>query len=728
MLLISRSKPTVEPKSMCTDQKSLNPEPYNNLPAEHFPPGLEGEEPRERAPELFVPGGIHTRQSINFWKKELKAGEWVMDLLENGYAMPLEGVPPKYEERNNCSARQHKVFVRETVLKMAQEGIVQLVKEKPHCVSPLSVVAKIGPMGAQKLRLCWDGSRCVNKYLKEQKVSLAHFQRVLELTHEKDLQTKYDLKSAYHHIRMVKHQTKYLGAAFEKEDGQMQYFEFLFLAFGVASAVHCITKLFKPINAYFHGKGISHSIYIDDGRALAKTEEEAEENRVFIYQTLKKAGWTIEKRKSDGRNEAARSKEYLGFVIDTEDMKVRLNHDKKEQIKKAVEEVIQFGIKSIHVKVLAKAVGQMVATEPALGNMPLMAARAAYIQIEETTEKTGWNANLQLSHETLAGLEFFTENLDNFDNTPIRTAATEVSVISIIGKPDEFIKTSFVSNHVKFEGEKTIWASDSSGFATCAYSVTGEKMYYRGKLTAEQRGLSSGHRELLAVRQTLEFYTRSWVTSKQPINIYWLTDSKNLVRFLSKGSGKKQIQAEIFQVMLLCQKLNIRIIPIHLLRDDPRIKIADNGSKQQDTDDWQVDHATFQLLNKETQFTIDLFADNHNTRCKRFYSNFYCSGTSGIDAFCHSWNNEVAWICPPIKEINRTIKKIRESKLSGILFVPEWQTADYWFEIFDKKSCLKWPFISCSKQVPFLVQKELNYRSPFSGRAKFNFLAIYFKT
>ena len=131
---------------------------------------------------------------------------------------------------------------------------------------------------------------------------------------------------------MVNHQTTFLGAAFEKEGGQTQYFEFLYLAFGIGSAVHCITKLFKPINAYLHGKGINHSIYIDDGRALAKTQEEAESNRKFIYHTLLKAGWTIEQNKSDQANEASQIKEYLGFIIDTNQMKVRLNEEKKAQI------------------------------------------------------------------------------------------------------------------------------------------------------------------------------------------------------------------------------------------------------------------------------------------------------------------------------------------------------------------------------------------------------------
>jgi hypothetical protein len=151
-----------------------------------------------------------------------------------------------------------------------------------------------------------------------------------------------------------------------------------------------------------------------------------------------------------------------------------------------------------------------------------------------------------------------------FHNTVIRTSLTEISVLSIIGLPDQFLKTTFVSKHARTNTEE-IWASDSSGFATCAYSIKSKKnLYYRGKLSIGQQKLSSGHRELLAVSQTLQHYYNAWSDEPEPTNLYWLTDSENLVRFLSKGSGKAYIQREIFQVMVNCQKLQIRIIPIHL--------------------------------------------------------------------------------------------------------------------------------------------------------------------
>ena len=178
--------------------------------------------------------------------------------------------------------------------------------------------------------------------------------------------------------------------------------------------------------------------------------------------------------------------------------------------------------------------------------------------------------------------------------------------------------------------------------------------------------------------------------------------------------------------MIQCKRLNIRIIPIHLLRDDPRIKIADDGSKTVDTDDWQIDDETFQRNKDKYDFTIDLFASDRNSKCKKFYSNFYCTNTSGIDAFSHSWDEEVAWICPHIQEITRIVRKLKISRMTGVLFVLKWKTADYWVEIFDDS--LLWPFSSAETCRPFIVQGTHNPRSPFSARTKFGFLQLHFNS
>jgi hypothetical protein len=425
----------------------------------------------------FTPGGIHKPEALEYWRSELKSNHWVIEVLKNGYVIPFEREPNKYEEENNKSAWTHTHFVRKSIFEMKQAGIVEFVDTKPFCVSPLTVTEKLQPNGNKKLGLCWDGSRCVNQCLAEQKVTLAHLQRALEMTTKGDYQVKYDLKSAFHHIKIHNSHTKYLGAAFITETGKKQYFKFLYLPFGLATAVHCITKLTKPIIAYLHLKGIRSSIFIDDGRILASTPDEAEISRKLTYQVLERAGWTLENKKSDKEGQGNQVKDYLGFIIDTNSMTVRLTEEKKEAIRQNVEATLSKSSKPIHVKELAKTLGKMIATEPALGTMPLMAARAAYIQLEETTNIQGWNCFLTMSQETIASLTFYNENMSRFDNSPIRTASNEISVLSIIGPPNQFLKTSFVTNHARATNEE-IWASDASGFATCAYSIKAKKSLY----------------------------------------------------------------------------------------------------------------------------------------------------------------------------------------------------------------------------------------------------------
>ena len=86
------------------DVQSISPGPLSSPVADTSVTELHRGETCKQKTDSFVPGGIHTRQAVQFWRNTLQAGDWVLDVLENGYSMPLEGIPPIYEERNNGSA------------------------------------------------------------------------------------------------------------------------------------------------------------------------------------------------------------------------------------------------------------------------------------------------------------------------------------------------------------------------------------------------------------------------------------------------------------------------------------------------------------------------------------------------------------------------------------------------------------------------------------------------
>jgi hypothetical protein len=106
-----------------------------------------------------------------------------------------------------------------------------------------------------------------------------------------------------------------------------------------------------------------------------------------------------------------------------------------------------------------------------------MTSRAIRIELDAVVQESEWGTHLTMSTKSLNGLIFFVDNFSEFDNCLIRSSATDISVLSIIGPPKHFMKTRFVSNHERTQEDK-IWATDASGFATCAYSIKGEQLSF----------------------------------------------------------------------------------------------------------------------------------------------------------------------------------------------------------------------------------------------------------
>jgi len=151
-----------------------------------------------------------------------------------------------------------------------------------------------------------------------------------------------------------------------------------------------------------------------------------------------------------------------------------------------------------------------------------------------------------------------------------------------------------------------------------------------------------------------------------------------------------------------------------------------NNSLQIFGDDWSVDESAFNYFNQNYgPFSIDVFADSSNKRCLRFLSNFLCPGSSGINAFAHSWSNENIWACPPVKFVLKTIEKIENSDCSGVLIVPEWKTSIFWPRIFSENCKLNSRFKDIIPFHPFIIQNQ-RARSPMLGKTPFRFLGLIF--
>jgi hypothetical protein len=131
--------------------------------------------------------------------------------------------------------------------------------------------------------------------------------------------------------------------------------------------------------------------------------------------------------------------------------------------------------------------------------------------------------------------------------------------------------------------------SDASASGYCAFTIDSSyPLFQQGVFTDDEMRTSSGMRELLAIRAFLLTFAGR-IEDLQLRRIYWLTDSQNVTAFLSKGSPKPHINNLILQIIHLAKGKGFYILPIHLRREDPRMQLADQGSRFVSSDEWSDD-------------------------------------------------------------------------------------------------------------------------------------------
>ena len=238
------------------------------------------------------------------------------------------------------------------------------------------------------------------------KVTLSHFQQALELTQHQDYQITYDLNVAYyHHTKIYWTQTKFLGADISKPNGETQCFISLFLPLRLSSAVHCITKILKPINGYLHEKGVRHL------------------RTYFFLRRQSNSGFRVQSRRASRICLRCFAKVWIYYWSQEIWSKrwgksmwgvLGLHHwhqqhdgstwrNKKAAHLAKVKNTIDYGSNLILARDLASTLGKIVAMEPALGPVVVIAARAVYVDLDMSVQKNGWGTRLVMTKSPSMG-------------------------------------------------------------------------------------------------------------------------------------------------------------------------------------------------------------------------------------------------------------------------------------------------------------------------------------
>jgi hypothetical protein len=306
-----------------------------------------------------------------------------------------------------------------------------------------------------------------------------------------------------------------VGLCVTSETGLEEYYHYVVVVSVHGPAGQALSRVIGPILIFLNINGVRGTMYVDDGRTLARSKAKADADYELTLKIFKKAGFTIAEEKSDKLGSAAQIKEYLGFKINTLSMTVHVPTAKLDRTKSILKGFI--GSKVYKVREVASVVGKLVSLEAALGKAVLVGTRLATIaivaatHIAEAAMRRGnpWEKRIIFSTEAMEALSEVLARLDEWNGYPIRCLHSRITLSSVL--PWE--ATASLDGKIsapRLHDRRAVMASDASDFAVASYSIEGlPEFSFLDKLTFKERGESSSHRELLAISRTLGFMKKS---------------------------------------------------------------------------------------------------------------------------------------------------------------------------------------------------------------------------
>lgn len=119
-------------------------------------------------------------------------------------------------------------------------------------------------------------------------------------------------------VRLCTLLLRFLGCAVPDPAGATRYFWFKVLIYGLRTAVHCVTKLTKPLLSYLNSRGTRVALMIDDIRILGRTPEETQKAKQLVIHAFQSAGWNFQWKKCTKL--PSQLMLYQGLLTSTRDM------------------------------------------------------------------------------------------------------------------------------------------------------------------------------------------------------------------------------------------------------------------------------------------------------------------------------------------------------------------------------------------------------------------------
>ena len=477
-------------------------------------------------------------------------------------------------------------------------------------------------------------------------ISYYHFkmdtvETAISLISEGCFMTTIDLKDAYYSIPIAEEDRKYL-----KFIWQDNVYQFRALPNGLTSGPRLFTKLLKPPLSFLRKMGITVVAYIDDTLVISNTRKHSYLAVEKTTKILSELGFIIHPSKSVFT--PTQEITFLGFILDSKMMQVRLPQSKKEEIKKICRTLLSRNQHTI--QIVATALGKIVATFPAVQYGKL---HYRELEINKTSalkyHRGCFSKMMTLSQFANQDVLWWLENVDK-SYRPIKRWKENLTI-----------------------------TSDASGLgwgATDGDSEIGGRWNPVEMCRAERNEIN--YLEMLAAFLALQ----SFCKTKNALHVRLRLDNTTAVAYINNMGGTKSLACNLMAKTIWnwCIAKNIWISAIYLPGRDNTI--ADQKSRKfNDNLEWMLAPNVFeQICSIFGTPDIDLFATRLNTQLKRYISWHPDPGAESCDAFSVDWQQYYVYAFPPFSLILRCLRKLELDSGEGIMIVPNWPTQP-WFPL-----------------------------------------------
>jgi hypothetical protein len=574
-----------------------------------------------------VKGSLKSHSS--WWHEHVK-NPYILDIIDNGYKLPLMSIPPQERLRNNKTARENVTFVSEEIERLVEAGILLNVHSAPTVVNALTVAQN----AAGKLRLVLD-LRGVNPLLHVPKFKFEDLKVASQYFSKDCYMCSFDLKSGYSHIDINVAYQQYLGLEWEGK-----HYTYASLPFGCSSAGLVFSKVVKELVKIWRAQAIPIVTYLDDGILIASNFSEAERFAAIIKADLLEAGFIVNNAKSVWV--PTKKLSWLGFSLDSSENIFEIPDEKLFRLRTSIYKAI-VSHRASSARILSRTVGKVTSMYHALGHIVYLMTKQCQCWI---ADRCSWSDRAPLPECVLVELRFWHQNIDSVKRLPLEKPLTRFSRL-IYSDASSTACGAFIKNH------------------------PGTEMV--NHWTVEESSRSSTWRELRAVELFLSIKSEELAG----LAVKWYTDNQAVPRILYKGSMTENLQSSALSIFQTCISHDIQLsvdwIPRYLN------EAADELSKTSDFDDWGVASRIFELADKVNgPHTLDVFASNITAKCNKFYSKFWCQGTAGVDCFAFEWGHDILWLVPPIHLIAKAVSHCSRCRGRGTLVIPKWESSAFW--------------------------------------------------